>query len=92
MAHVTLNSPQILGCLISLLNKLAQAITWISRQQGKVTIEVPDDLFPKIRNREDIECYVSTILEERANAEILLGILKLMGKKPGRQSKTRPSK
>ena len=90
MAQVTLNSKDVLLSLISLLNKVAQAISWVSQQQGSITIELPD-WGKGIRPLNDPTCYRG-ISAKRAESEILLEMLKKMGEKGLRRPKAKPPK
>lgn len=90
MAQVTLNSKDILSILTSLLNKVAQAISWVSQQQGSITIQLPD-WGEGIRPLNDPTCYRG-ISAERAESEILLEMLKKMGEKGPQRPKAKSAK
>lgn len=88
MAQVTLNPQDTLTCLISLLNKLAQAISWVSQQEGSITLELPDR-GDGIRPLNDPSCYPRKPAE-RTEADILIEILTKMRKKGLRRPKAKP--
>lgn len=90
MAQVTMNSKDVLLCLISLLNKVAQAISWASQQQGSITIELPD-WGAGIRPLTDPSCYRGMVAE-RAETEIFLETLKKVGDKGLGSPKAKPRK
>jgi hypothetical protein len=92
MAQVTLDNKEISGALLSLLNRLAQAICWVCRKRGKVTFDVPDRLSPSPKVGPLIHCLAPVSPLERAEAEILLGILKKMGKKAAQRPKSKQRK
>ena len=91
MAHVTLDAKEISGALLSLLNRMAHAIGWVCRKRGKITFEVPDPIAPA--RKPHGACFSPVRPRERAEAEILLGILKRMERKvPGVPSPSGASK
>ena len=102
MAQFTLESRDIIRCLASLSKRLADAIGWVGENPRKIEIEIPDHLYHYGTNarRSETECEVPPWMlnciarglgEERAEAEILLGILTTKAK-GRRRSKTKRQK
>jgi hypothetical protein len=93
MAQVTLKSDEIQRCLLSLLKRLAEAISWVSQQGRAITFEVPDQLSPIPPPPPPPplagSCRHHVHPKERADAEILVGILKEMKKRTG-SSRSKP--
>lgn len=97
MAQMTLNSEDIAKSLTSLEKRVAEAIEWVSRHPREIEIQLPDDLWQHyggnfIRGGDCDSprlfvprCLVRAVPAERAEAEILLGVL---GKKA--RGKARP--
>jgi hypothetical protein len=94
MAHVTLDAKEVLQCLVSLLKRLGDAISWVSKQQGKITFDVPDQpsLHPIKPPPVCGTCFSPIRPVERADTEIMLGILKVMRRKGHRPPKPRRRK
>jgi hypothetical protein len=90
MARVTLDAKEISGSLLSLLKRLAHAIGWACRKRGKITFDVPDQLAP--HGNPLSGCFSPVRPLERAEAEILLGILKKIGKKGPRRPESKRRK
>jgi hypothetical protein len=104
MAQLTLDSKDIMRSLTSLAKRLADAIEWVSLHPRGIKIEMPDDLgqhyggkFIRDENCDvpqliEPKCLVFGVPEERAEVEILLGVLTKKGTRGTRRPKTRRRK
>lgn len=83
MAQFTLDSKDMMSCLISLAKRLPDAIAWVGQHPQKMKIEVPDDLWNRaegdqIPRKIGYPCFRQGVTEERTETEILLGVLAKM--------------
>jgi len=78
MTEIILTPKEIVSFLVSLLKLLAEAIGWVC-QQKKKRIPVPIPLaYAKGIDPRDGGCFASGLDRGRADAEILIGVLRLM--------------
>jgi hypothetical protein len=101
MARFTLESRDITRSLASLARRLADAMEWVGLHPDGIKIEMPDELFHHYDGRFvrgdgcdvprliEPKCLVHAVPEERAEVEILLGVLAKQGTKGTPRTKAR---
>lgn len=90
MAQFKLKSTDILLCLVALLKRMAEALQYVLAHPGEITINTPDHgglyEFKVGTGCPPDKGLPSPEETDRGNAEILLGILKLIGNGRGQKS------
>ena len=79
MAQVTLNSRDMINCLSALLIRLGQAIAWVSKHPGKVTLDIPDAEKSGLVHPLCGSCFAPIKPPARAETVLLLAIAQKMG-------------
>ncbi|HQR45812.1 MAG TPA: hypothetical protein PLB02_03305 [Thermoanaerobaculia bacterium] len=85
MAKITTDATVVMRALVSLSKRLADAVLWIYPRKGKLRLDVELTATRQGRIIEDWECWLIGLSPERAEAEILLAVLRAMRKRGPRK-------